>query len=433
MIKVVAAICLIVLFIACEKEDDSFDCTVNLEIADHSPHSMVLSVEGFGIEVARLELVNKELDEVLAMAQLNEGSGKLLVNQLSPGSSFDYLVKIDGQVIESGHAELPLLPEAYNDFIDIQIDGIPDLKGGYLLMNKMSQPSGIFLLDDTGRVIWSRLSDNFVKMVKLTKRGTLLTLEDNLGDKFGNGNLIYETTFTGDTLVKLTHGVAGFDRMAHHDVVLTERGTYAFITNVLVDGLIVDGITELNAYGEKVWEWDMASQVLPVQSGEVFNQPWANSIEETKDGNFLVSFRALSQVWLINPADDKVLMKFGGDNNMGLPEQHLPLFQHHAQMVGEDEMLLFDNGGIDERAFSRVMRYSISDNYNLASLVNEIVLPQSLFSPYMSAVQEFNDGYLVTSSTKNQIAHVGLNNEVNWSMQLGDRMFRAQLVNMSFN
>lgn len=433
MTKVVAVFCLFILLMACESDNDLLQCNVKLELKEHSPHSLWLTVEGSGLDGAKLEFVNQKSGEVLALTILNGSSGSLLVNKLIPGNSIDYLVRINGDVVESGLVNLPELPKGYAEFTNVIFEGVPDLNGGYLLVNKMSMPSGIFLIDAAGEVVWSRLSDNFVKMVKLTERGTLLTIEDNLGDKFGNGNLIYETTFTSDTLVELKYGVAGFDRMAHHDVVLTNRGTYAFITNVHVDGLIVDGITELNAYGEKVWEWDMASHVLPVKPGEVFNQPWGNSIEVTANGHYLISFRALSQVWKIDAFDGKVLMKFGGEHAWGLAERDLPLFQHHAQIVDNGNLLLFDNGGIKERAFSRLMQYGFSNNDASVNVVNEVVLPQSLFSPYMSAVQIFDQGYLLTSSMTHQVAHVAIDGNVNWSMQLGDRLFRAQLVNVSFN
>jgi hypothetical protein len=181
---------------------------------------------------------------------------------------------------------------------------------------------------------------------------------------------------------------------------------------------------------EKVWEWDMASHVLPIKEGEEFHQPWGNSLEMDGDGNYIVSFRALSQVWSIKLDNGEVDFKFGRKNGFGLPEDELPLYQHHAQLSEANELLLFDNGHRDERPFSRIVKYELNADLGEARVIDNITLPETLFSPFMGAVQEFAGGYVITSSITNKLAFVNKDGGLDWSMQFGDRMFRAQIVNL---
>lgn len=432
MLRTIIAFFLLVFALSCQDDAESLMVVADIKIDKSTPNSVVLTVNGLDSGLKSIELVNTETQEVYVPIKFPvSGHNSFVIGLPKASGLISVDVKINGEVVGHEQFELPILPEEYSGFVDVEIDGRPDLGGNYLLVNKMSQPSGVFLFDANGELVWSRLSDNFVKMVKLTSRGTLLTLEDGLNDKFGNGNLIYETTFAGDTLVKLEYGQNGFDRMAHHDVVLTERGTYAFITNVHVDGLIVDGITELSAYGNKVWEWDMASHVLPIKPGTEFSQPWGNSIEEDENGNYLLSFRNLCQIWKVDALSGEVIMKFGRGEGMGLSDKDLPLYQHHAQELGLGNYLLYDNGDIEKRSHSRLIKYHIDNENQLASVEHVVELPSSLFSPFMSSVEQYNDGYISTSSIAKKVAFINKDGQVKWTMQFGDRMFRAQLVNVS--
>ncbi|WP_430809340.1 MULTISPECIES: aryl-sulfate sulfotransferase [unclassified Carboxylicivirga] len=415
--------------IACDKHDELKQGFATVDTYAQLPHCVIINADFDADETAYIKLVDAGSQEVIWSRKADKHRNKFVVGGFQSGQLLDYELQLDDQVIDEGQITLPTLPDDYAAFVDVKTEGKPDMGGKCLLVNKMSMPSGVFLFDENGQVVWSRLSDNFVKMVKMTKRGTLLTLEDNTGDKFGNGNLIYETTLSGDTLVALEYGKGGFDRMAHHDVVLTARGTYAFITNVNVNGMVVDGITELNAYGDKVWDWDMAQHVLPVEPGQTFNQPWGNSIFEDEDGNYLLSFRALSQIWTVNSATGKVLMKFGQGSQGAIGKDMLPMYQHHAQLPKANELLLFDNGHFTERPSSRIMKYLLNENGEVEQVSTCINLPQDLFSPFMSAVEPYPDGYIVASSITKKIAGLNWEGQKLWEMKMGDRMFRAQLVN----
>ena len=414
---------------SCHNDEFGELVTADFCINENEPTSIVLNISGgLGTEVS-IELRNTTTGfiEKSVVIQCEKDDYKYLLTSLKSGEEYAFKVFTEENLVNEGQVKLPEMPQEYSEFIDVKIEGQCDLGSNYLLLNKMSEPSGVFLFNSEGKVVWSRLSDNFVKMVKLTERGTLLTLEDDLGDKFGNGNIILETTFTGDTLARLEYGKNDFDRMAHHDVVLTKNNTYAFITNVHVDNVVVDGITELNAFGTKVWEWDMASHILPVPQGETFSQPWGNSIVEDSEGNFLVSFRSLSQAWTIDSKLGNVKMKFGNGNDYGLNESDLFVNQHNTQWV-DDDLLLFDNGNINNRSYSRILRYALDLENSNASVLDNIKLPDALFSPYMSAVEVCDNGYIVTSSIAKKIAKIDYSGSVVWTMTFGDRMFRSQLV-----
>ncbi len=422
---------LLSILFSCTNEVMDKAVSVSVEVREYEPASVVIKLQGSaGVDLS-VEMYNVNSGKIEHSFVINGtvNTQKYLVANLKPGVTYRYKVLEDKVMVTEGEFELPVLPEKYAEFASVEIEGKCDLGDNYLLLNKMNLPSGVFMFDGNGQMAWARLSDNFIKMVKLTERGTLLTLEDNMGNKFGDGNLILETTFTGDTLVRLEYGKKGFDRMAHHDVVLTKNLTYAFITNVNVDDVVVDGITEVNAYGTKVWEWDMADHVLPVKNGESFRQPWANSIELGDNGKYLISVRNLSQVWLLNPENGEVEMKFGSENQFGLNEDELFINQHHAQWIGENGLLLFDNGNIDSRPYSRIVKYRMNTINASASLVTDIQLPDELYSPYMGGVETYGEGFIITSSMSKKVAGFSRDGAVYWTMYFGDRMFRSQLVN----
>ncbi|MCT4590929.1 MAG: aryl-sulfate sulfotransferase [Carboxylicivirga sp.] len=428
MSRIYLLIAIVVLFASCEDENIYINYNVEVELNTQMPHSLNVKVEQ-GIVGDLVEFFDSRTGKLLYSGKITQSNQeRILVNGLEPGSMLNYELLINSRQLQKGAVKLSDLPDEYVKFVSTSIKGTVNLKHHYLLMNKMSEPSGIFLFDEDGKVVWSRLSDSFVKMVKVTKRGTLLSLEDDMGDKFGNANIILETTFAGDTLVHLRLGEGGFDRVAHHDVVLTKRGTYAFITNVNVDGLVVDGITELNALGQKVWEWDMAEYVLPLESGDDFKQPWGNSIAIDDLGNYLLSFRNLSEVWNVNSSNGNVEWKFGKETPMSIVCDFLPINQHHAQWLEGNQLLLFDNGNSQKRTSSRIMRYAFNEEMTSASVVDNVELPIELYSPYMSAVEVMDDNYIVTSSITNTVAEVDGSGKVIWSMAFGDRMFRSQLV-----
>lgn len=419
---------------SCTKEVEQPRFDAKVVVNETMPFSAALQLQSSGNRNISVQLFYKEeqLPVLNFSKAIHDGEDKIVLPGLKSATSYYYSISGDNTILSEGNFQTKACPDWMSEFSTVKITGNCNLNGKLLLLNKMSMPSGIFAVNENGKTIWARQSPNFVKMVKLTHRGTILTLEDSNESEYGDANILLETTFSGDTLTWLRYGNGGFDRMAHHDAELLQNGNYAIITNVHTKGVVVDGITMLSPQGEKVWEWDMANHVLPVVAGQEFHQPWANSITIAGDGDFVVSFRNLSQVWKIEPFSGKVKWKIGRNGTIALHGDNAFMLQHHAQLNG-DNLLLFDNGDNNNRPFSRVVEYEIDEKNNSAILQKAIVIPSHLSSPYMGAVQKQGNTFVITSSVNGSIAQINKKDIVGFTMEFKDRIFRAQLINYPFN
>lgn len=421
-----------VLIVSCEKVDDingvnsltssvvyenSFDVTVQLNTENNG-------------EVV-VNIYDKDSGEIIQSipVRISEGSRKICIYGLDSATNYYYEVVSNNSLLSNGEFSTLGIDADLLSALNVGMEGNFELSGGCILLNRMNQQSGLFLFNEFGEPIWVRKSANFIKMAKVTQNGTILTLEDDTKDMYGNGNIILETTFTGDTLARLVYGQNGFDRMAHHDALLLNNGNIAFITNVSKQGVVVDGLTVLDRNGSKVWEWDMGEEVLPIKEGVEFVQPWGNSLTMDENGDYIVSFRNLNQVWCIDSENGDVKYKLGENGDFVLGSGEWFVNQHHAQKIIHNQMLLFDNGN-KTRPFSRIVSYGFDTSSLKASIDVDIKLKDDLYSAYMSSVQMLDNGFLIGSSMTKQIVQVDKQGNEIARLAFGDRMFRVQVISM---
>ncbi len=423
-------------FIACEREDISNKNSGSSEIlvSKNLPFSAILNIkhdDNIGVDIDVYLISTQENVWSKDNLVIELGEKKVVITNLKNLEPYHYEVTHNGELLFEADFTIPKSSEWITNLSSISTSGEIDLEGKHILFNKMSMPSGIFIVNENGKTIWARESPNFVKMVKLTSRNTILTLEDNTGNQFGSANIILETTFAGDTLTHLEYGQADFIKIAHHDVLPLNQGNFAFITDQPIENnYVVDGISVLNPNGTQVWEWNSSPFItIPSSNNEEFVQPWGNSLTiDSFDNNYIISFRNLNQVWKVNSSTGEVIWKLGEEGTIPLSNQDGFMFQHHAQMIDENELILFDNGDMDNRAYSRIVTYTIDFEQENAILSTEIILPDELFSPFMGAVQVLPDGFLVTSSIPGIIAQLDDNGDVVGQFNFEDRIFRASII-----
>jgi len=337
----------------------------------------------------------------------------------------------DGQQIILKEKEMILttgkIPEEIQGFLkkeESKFDG--DLKGYYLFAN-MSSPSCTYLLDMHGDIVWYRRSPNTIKCVRFTNRNTLLTIEDEDHTPFGDGNILLETTLAGDTLFYHRKGKGGFDKSIHHDAILNHRGHYLAVTNELKGGYPGDGLVEWDSKGNKVWEWS-TFDARNEYNLEMREQPWINSVFQDKDHNYIISLRALHQVWKINSTTGKVMWKLGDKGDVVMDKNGYFMYQHYAHMTTGGQMLLFDNGG-EKRQSSRLLSFQLNEQQKSASIVVNIPLSDTYYSPIMGSVQQLEGNhFLVASSVKGAGLLLDSTGRILNKIVLRDRVYRMEYV-----
>ena len=432
---------ILVFFTACTS-DDSVETNHTIDahvlVFNSMPFNATLKIKSTSFLTVSIDVYNEDSSELIwthSNVEINDEPKNIVIGNLRKLKSYHYKIRHLQEVLFKGDFTMLESPEWITDSSSFNVSGELILDGKSMLFNKMNMPSGVFVVDENGKTLWARSSDNFIKMVKLTSRETILTLEDNTGNQFGSGNIILETTFSGDTLTYLKQGVTGFKHLAHHDALLNNQGNFTYINDIPKDNsYVVDGVSVLNPNGQKIWEWEITPYIsIPTSNNHEFVQPWGNSLTiDESDDNYIVSFRNLNQVWKVNSLTGDVIWSIGKEGTIPLEGNDAFMFQHHAQMVSDNKLLLFDNGSLEDRPYSRVVVYTIDFNNKEASLTTNIKLPDTLFSPFMGAVQLLPNGFLVTSSMPGKIARLNINGEVLGQLDFGDRIFRASIIENYF-
>ena len=271
----------------------------------------------------------------------------------SPGTV--YLVDIKGEVVHQWH--LPYPPGLY----------------GYLLPN-----GNLFYMGKVHDETWDIWPDWYA-----IKGGILMEVD-------GEGNVVWEyrdpyqhhdarRTSTGGAIYLAT------ERMPE-DIAESVKGG---VTDTGNDGMWADVIIEVDADGNRIWEWHSYEHLDPktdmIQPNCTRNE-WghANAVEPLDDDRVLVSFRNISVVGIVN--------KKSGDFEWRVGSTVLSQ-QHDASMLPNGNILIFDNGEFRQNEhipYSRVIE--------IKPETNEIVWdyedsPEwNFFSPSVSGVQRLSNG-----------------------------------------
>ncbi|MEM7331785.1 MAG: arylsulfotransferase family protein [Chloroflexota bacterium] len=176
------------------------------------------------------------------------------------------------------------------------------------------------------------------------------------------------------------------------------------------DGIMGEVICEVDASGNLVWEWpitnlDISKYPLHVNANrECYGH--SNTVDVLPDGNYLVSFKTLNLLVIINRQTDDLIWTFQDDDLGG---------QHDAQMLDNGNILVFANG-----MFSRDLTHSTvweidPENkevvWKYAAKQNAL----SFFSSFISGCQRLPSGNtLICEGSKGCLFEVTPNCDVVW-------------------
>ena len=311
---------------------------------------------------------------------------------------------------------------------------------GYLLYSPMSSDGEVLLLNVKGEEVhrWD-LPYPPGLYGYLLPNGNLFyggKIRDDTWERFPawkrfKGGVMLEADWDGNILWE------HWDPDHHHDARRTASGGAIYLTVEPVPpemaervkggvpgtdrgGMWADVVVEVNAAGERVWEWH-ALEHLDFEKDQVtFNDlrdEWShgNTVVPLPDGNpvsghgasVMVSFRNISTVAIIDKASGEFTWKLGYDV---LSQQHDP------NLLPNGNVLIFDNGShrhnlalpfsrvieVDPRTNEIVWDYQDSPAYNF-------------FSPYISGARRLPNGNtLITEGMFGRMFQVTKDGEVVW-------------------
>lgn len=187
--------------------------------------------------------------------------------------------------------------------------------------------------------------------------------------------------------------------------------------------------------GEVVWEWNSTDHPefygTTVESNysdtSIQNYMHLNSIFiDPRDNNIICSMRNQDQVVKIDRKTGDVIWRLGGKKSdfPMTPDMYF-LRQHHATLVDNNQtLLLYDNGEINQRPYSRVLEFKLDEAGKTITGFKAFTLPDSTFSQFMGSVQKRGDTYFVGCGSEPKFMEVNYNT--------GEIVFQKELTSPSY-
>jgi|GEM_PF-5916933 len=280
--------------------------------------------------------------------------------------------------------------------------------------------SVITILDSVGNILKTAPA-NSPRDLKFTKEGRLQFLEAiNQFTGWGTAQLVYTNKNLErlDTLKWKNQFKFGF-----HDAIVLRNGNRLIIgfdpNQIDVSGLVAGGrpdydilgsfIQEINPEGKVVFQWRSFDNIALTDSYNdllVNNNSFShiNSIDEDFDGNFIASFRNLSQIIKINRITGDIMWRMGGKKNdftyinfnepVGGPQIS---YQHDVRLLGGGLASVWDNGNQFTPKITKAKFIQIDEVNRTVTLLREYAHPNKLYSSNQGNVQVLPNGNAMLS------------------------------------
>jgi len=147
-----------------------------------------------------------------------------------------------------------------------------------------------------------------------------------------------------------------------------------------------------------------------------------NAIDLDADGNYLVSFRNLSEITKIDSHTGNIIWRLGGRQSQFqfIGDTLKFSFQHGARRLPNGNLILFDNGNGHSPPFSRAIEYRLDEHAMTASAVWSYRPTPDIFSLALGLAQRLSSGNtLVTFGVQGTVHEVTPSSQRVWVMTLG--------------
>ena len=197
------------------------------------------------------------------------------------------------------------------------------------------------------------------------------------------------------------------------------------------DAFVATPVIQEVENGQIIWQWE-ASNYPEFYSTSVEGNNYAdmstpqdymhmNSMTiDSADGNLICSFRNCDQVIKIRRNTGEIIWRLGGSNSdFPLTADMVFLRQHNATLTDDDHtLLLFDNGEISQRPYSRIMEFQLDEEAHKIYGYRAFTIPEP-YTRFMGSVQKMGKHYFIGGGSANYVVDV--------NYLTGEKTLRAQL------
>lgn len=300
---------------------------------------------------------------------------------------------------------------------DLYIDDLEEDLPGYLLSYNRNAPGSVYLMDSKGNLVWYELIKEGVLVANIdTKTNRIYMLTGPTSQTYAyNGQYVKVIDLFGNTYLSkdLTTIPELANRQIHHECRPLPNGDIIMVSyvdrefdlraqggtaNEIVKG---DGYVIMNIEGNVTKLWDCFEEMNPAEDSKIMSNKtdWlhGNSINYDSEGNYYMTFNAISQLWKLDPSTGKVKYRIGRDGTVNIPEAGYANGMHCANPQSPNQVLIIDNAR-NENEGSRAIMYKINDTQNTGEILIDSELPQEYSSPNRSNVQKIKDNMLMFGS-----------------------------------
>lgn len=321
----------------------------------------------------------------------------------------------------------------------------------YFLTEILSEPGSAVILNCRGDIVWYAPFKKGVKVAHWTSDKTILCIIGAAKIPFSGGDEIMEMDLTGKVLTDLVTGRGEMDKLVHHEVNRGKDGNIYALTfdkkifdltvagGLKADTVSGDGVVMFDKGGHKIWEWSVFKYLNPIEDTAINRKKkdWlhANSLYRDQEGNFLISFRNLDQVWKIDYPTGKVLWKFGRGGDFQLPENDYFSGQHAVHINTDNQLMLLDNGV--KKGISRALSFQFDSagggahaGPRAAARANiDVSLPKEYFCASKGSAELVDGNKILFSLTDPRLFLLtDLHGKILWKISVGGDPYRIEAI-----
>ena len=285
---------------------------------------------------------------------------------------------------------------------------------GYVLTNiGLGDTAYAVAFDSAGTVAWYRAFPGVVAGNDAYQQpnGNVTVFAGNSGGTLATGGSFAEVRPDG-ALVRQWTAPAGYSTDLHEIRLGAGPGGTSFLfgfDTAPMDFTAHGGSADSLVVGHAIFRLDAAGAATPVfvardhftaadwvdpQPGITdFDHP--NSIDVDRDGGLIVSWRNFDEVSKIDPTTGQLVWRLGGRHNQfTFVNDPLGGFggQHFARLLGNGDLLLYDNGTTHAPQETRAVEYRIDPVARTATLVWEFRHQPAIFTPFVGSAQRLVSG-----------------------------------------
>jgi hypothetical protein len=296
------------------------------------------------------------------------------------------------------------------------VTGIPT--PGYMLTaSDVGSTTYAMAFDSTGTLVWYRIFPNPDLSVSFSqqKNGNYtIYLGVSQGWQPGPGKFV-EFTPAGDVVREWTPPDGSY--VDGHDIILTTDAqtnqpvahffTYTIRTTdaTSVGGSAAAPVAQHSLIRERqtgapeiIWNsWDhfaLSDWVITPRFGP-FDVDHPNSLDIAPDGNYIVSWRNVSEITKINATTGAAIWRLGGLHNQFTfinDPFNGPSGQHYVRMTPQGTLLVYDNGVLHSPSQTRAVEYRLDETAKTATMVQQFKHTPLIFTPVVGTAQRLANG-----------------------------------------